>query len=445
MSAGSPVRGNRPGLLGLLAFVMLAACSSTPDWANPVAWYDNMFGEEATPSDGTPQTPPSSEARQRLEEAQKAPEPKVGSVPERPRPTSREERAAIAQGLAADREAARYTDEELRGRPASSNNLVSPPPPPSPEPAAPTPPAAPVAEAPPAAPAPSQPPAATPQAAAPAPQPVEPPPAPAPASPPAGPSVATAPVEPAPLTPAPQPTAPSPTVAAPAPVTAPPAVSAPTAPRLATMPPPPPGTPVAPVRGTSVLESAYLSALSQSAATVTTAPANPAFASPRPAPLQNPAVAVPPNVLETYHTSAPAAAYTAPTPDPMPAPPPRLAPSGVGGLPSPNTGVPFDRAGARLAGTVEFAAGSASLDRRDRDVVSSALAQHNTRGGTIRVVAYAPRSAGPVGAFRLAQDRANAVATELVRAGANQQYVFVEAHGYAADGNPNRVEIYLEN
>jgi outer membrane protein OmpA-like peptidoglycan-associated protein len=208
------------------------------------------------------------------------------------------------------------------------------------------------------------------------------------------------------------------------------------------LPPLPSSAPVTPVRDTRVLESTYLTALSQSAATVTTAPANAAFATARPTPLQQPATSVPPNVLESYRQAAPSAAYIPPpTAGAAPAP---LAPLPAGGLPSSNPAVPFDRAGSRLVGTVDFPAGSASLDRRDREVVSSALAQHNTRGGTIRVVGYAPQSAGAVGAFRLSQDRANAVARELVREGANQQYVFVEARG-RADGNANRVEVYLEN
>ena len=48
------------------------------------------------------------------------------------------------------------------------------------------------------------------------------------------------------------------------------------------------------------------------------------------------------------------------------------------------------------------------------------------------------------GAFRLSQDRATAVANELVKEGANQQYVFIEARGLG-EGNANRVEVYLEN
>lgn len=434
MSAASPVRRHRSGLFGLLALGTLAACSSVPDWANPVAWYDGMFGDEVSPSNTTPQSQSTSEGRQRLEEAQQTPAPRVGSVPERPRATSREERNSVAAGLAADREAARYTDEELRGRPASSSNLAPAPPPPA------------VAAAPPApagtAAAPGRPPAA-PTATAPAPAPV-----PGQTTAPPAPAVATAPIGPSPGTAPPQAAAPSPVAAAPVAPTPPPPTYAATARPVATLPPPPTGGYVAPIRDTQVLESTYIAALSQSAATVTTAPANAAFVTSRPAGLQRPATTVPPNVLEAYHASAPAAAYLPPTPAPAIAPqagPARLASYAAGGLPPVNQNVPFDRAGSRLVGTVEFASGGAGLDRRDREIVSSALAQHNTRGGTIRVVGYAPRSAGAVGAFRLSQDRANAVARELVREGANQQYVFVEAHGSAGNGAANRVEVYLEN
>jgi outer membrane protein OmpA-like peptidoglycan-associated protein len=436
MLAALPAGRLRFGLVAVLALGVLAACSSVPDWANPVAWYDDVFSESVDPADVRPQTQSTSEARERLEEAQKAPEPRVGSVPDRPQTSTREERNTVMRGLAADRDAARYTDEELRGQPASTANLALPPAPSTPAPAEPP------AQA--SAPTPSPtPPAGT--AVTTAPLPPQPGTTTAPAAPTA---VATAPAAPAPVAAAPvaaAPPAPTPLMAAPQPVAptlapvAPPVAaygtptpSPATTRPVATMPPPPTYAPVAPIRDNTVLQSTYQSALSQSAATVTTAPANAAFANPRPAPLQRPATVIPSNVLQVYQETTPPAAYVA-------APP--VVPAG-------NRATPFGSAGSRLAGTIDFRAGSATLDRRDRETVSSALADHNTRGGTIRVVGYAPAGASGTSqlkAFRLSQDRANAVANELVKAGAERQYVFVEGRGQSPGGNADRVEVYLEN
>ena len=44
----------RLGLAGLLALGSLAACSSVPDWANPVSWYDDMFGDTVDPANRAP-------------------------------------------------------------------------------------------------------------------------------------------------------------------------------------------------------------------------------------------------------------------------------------------------------------------------------------------------------------------------------------------------------
>lgn len=97
-----------------VALLLLPACSYVPDWANPVSWYDGLFGDNV---------PPPKEATGRKPQTESTPPrdqrfPTLATVPERPRAqSSPEERRAVAQGLVADRAGARYTDESLRAGP----------------------------------------------------------------------------------------------------------------------------------------------------------------------------------------------------------------------------------------------------------------------------------------------------------------------------------------
>jgi len=110
----------RPLSMALLASVSLSACSATPDWANPVNWYDSALGR----NDGLPDEP--------LPEGTDEPFPTLSSVPPRPNPSlSPDEREEIAQGLIADRGRVAYTGEGLRG---GTEPSASPPPPPAPPP-----------------------------------------------------------------------------------------------------------------------------------------------------------------------------------------------------------------------------------------------------------------------------------------------------------------------
>lgn len=91
-------------LTGALTVVLtLGACSSTPEWADPTAVWDNVFGEEedARPADARTADSDSSF-------------PSLGSTPERPETSSAKDRREVASSLVADRENARYTDETLR-------------------------------------------------------------------------------------------------------------------------------------------------------------------------------------------------------------------------------------------------------------------------------------------------------------------------------------------
>ncbi len=123
---GRPARlaGIARRLVPLAAAAMLSACSSTPDWINPVAWFDNVFEDDLQE---LPAASPEAQARVAEARAQQAGNrnfPQLRQVPERPAaPSSAEERELLARGLVADRDNARYTDQQLR----AGNAAASPP------------------------------------------------------------------------------------------------------------------------------------------------------------------------------------------------------------------------------------------------------------------------------------------------------------------------------
>jgi len=97
----------------VLAVAGLGACSSVPDEANPVKWYegvtslieddDEIFGSDNGPIEPAP--------------GGDDPFPNLASVPDGPRPTtSSEDLDELTEGLIADRRNAQYTDEVLRSR-----------------------------------------------------------------------------------------------------------------------------------------------------------------------------------------------------------------------------------------------------------------------------------------------------------------------------------------
>ncbi len=99
-------------LTGAAALALIVAgCSSTPDWANPMEWYrdasDAIFGsdEDASRAAATPE---------RATPGAEKPFPNLASVPERPKPESAERRAEVARSLQADRENARYSEEQIQ-------------------------------------------------------------------------------------------------------------------------------------------------------------------------------------------------------------------------------------------------------------------------------------------------------------------------------------------
>ena len=193
------------------------------------------------------------------------------------------------------------------------------------------------------------------------------------------------------------------------------------------------------------MQDVYRQALQQSAATVTTAPANANFVAPRGQPVSQFSTAVPPIVQQNYNAS-------------MATRPPALP---LSGAPAGVNRAAFAAAGSRLAATILFADGSASLGAEDRATVRGIAAAYRQSGGTVRVVGYASGKSAletlqqKLATFDIAQRRAQAVASELVRQGARANAVFVEAvtdagPGYAGAGrgaaeDTRRAEIFLEN
>jgi len=85
----------------------LSACSYVPDWANPVNLYDEVFDGQNSLRQLLPWEKDTGEF------------PTLASVPDDfTETTSSDEAQQIREGLIADRESARYTDEELRSGPA---------------------------------------------------------------------------------------------------------------------------------------------------------------------------------------------------------------------------------------------------------------------------------------------------------------------------------------
>ena len=100
------------GLLLALTVIGFQGCSSVPDAANPVEWYKGAR-DWITGSDDHAATK-KAEATAPPIPGEDRPFPKLSSVPERPKSSTGEERKKIAEGLVADRENARYTDEVIR-------------------------------------------------------------------------------------------------------------------------------------------------------------------------------------------------------------------------------------------------------------------------------------------------------------------------------------------
>ena len=96
----------------ILAPIALAACSSVPDYANPVEWYKSTAEFVVGAEEGA-------EGEDELvEEAEAHGEGDFPALADTPNPEGRaptvEEMEAVEEGLVADKEHARYTDEVIR-------------------------------------------------------------------------------------------------------------------------------------------------------------------------------------------------------------------------------------------------------------------------------------------------------------------------------------------
>jgi outer membrane protein OmpA-like peptidoglycan-associated protein len=144
---GRPRRGARALACATALGLSLTACSTMPDWANPVSWYDSVTSgnSDAPPKSSRATAPADAPAASSDRQASSTDQgasgqgfPSLRAVPEKaPETTTAEERRGIVEGLVADRSGARYTDELLRagGTPAPKPTRMAraePTPPPSP-------------------------------------------------------------------------------------------------------------------------------------------------------------------------------------------------------------------------------------------------------------------------------------------------------------------------
>lgn len=450
--------------------ILLAGCSWTPDWANPVSWYDSVFS-----SDDANVPAPKTEAPA-LQTGEKVPGekesfPKLGSVPDRPKAAGTPaQRQALAKGLVADRANAKYTDQVVRAggatpnaqgpartaapaaptRSAAVSNLpvapgtpsrdsaamtsTSPPPPPTPRPVLST---QPVASAPPMMAAatpdrsetmtmpsivqrrgqlPPLPPSVVPGVVS----------RDVPSIVQRRPKAMAAPVPP-PLTGA------APTMAA-APAVPPPLMPTATpAPRMAAIGSSPPQVALPVTQNQSTLMRVFNQHLAASASDTWVPPASGGFAAPQATPIANLPASVPAVVRDTYNAALSAS-------------------NGVtaGGFASTTPAV-----------IIKFGHGGVGLTRSARQMTARIAKQAKERGGYVRVVGHASQRTGSMDYgqhqkvnFNISFDRANAVARELLRRGVPADRIIVEAVGdtqpiyyeFMPDGEAQnrRAEIFLE-
>ncbi|MCC7017264.1 MAG: OmpA family protein [Rhodospirillales bacterium] len=397
------------------ALLLLGACTSVPDAANPAHWYrstvDYFSGDDA---EAEKKKQEAEKRKQREQRAQAQAQASAQAAPAQPSRGSETgevaERLArpAGRGLLADTEGGRprYAaaiprQSEDPGAPASRAAPAEPPPASAPR--------APVSAAAPSAPA-SQP------VAAPPPRPAR--------------EIAQAPA------PRPQPQPPAPAAQPPTAVSAPPPPSPP--------PPPPPAA-----RPTSV-EETYRASLVQQ----TQLPSAGAAGLP-----DDPGTLIISSAgIETPRRAA--------RPGATPAAPPTASAAGVGGSVlgaaiRPAGSVEGAASRATRVAVIQFADGSARLDADARQVLGQVAKLQSEKGGTLRVVGHASMRTKPMDPDRHAKvnegisiARANAVAQQLARLGVKREAIVVSARGDAdpayyevmetGEAANRRAEIYIE-
>ncbi|MEC7944133.1 MAG: hypothetical protein VX178_08750, partial [Pseudomonadota bacterium] len=107
-----------------IASALLAGCSSMPDWANPVEWYNSA--SQAIVGDEKPKTKSSKASVKRGAPSKGF--PNLGSVPPRPTYAEKANQEALIKRLKADRLGPKNSEKNLN-QPASADIASSAPPP----------------------------------------------------------------------------------------------------------------------------------------------------------------------------------------------------------------------------------------------------------------------------------------------------------------------------
>jgi outer membrane protein OmpA-like peptidoglycan-associated protein len=145
---------------------------------------------------------------------------------------------------------------------------------------------------------------------------------------------------------------------------------------------------------------------------------------------------------------APVAAVPAPAPQ---APAPARAPAQVASLPPAAPAPAAARNAAAPVAQITFASNSTRLSAADQRTLDEVVPMQQRSGGAVRVVGYAPEGRGGVAqqlaSFKMALDRANAVAAALREAGVEPNRILVEAAPPTPETGvmAQRAEIFLVN
>ena len=415
----------------LVLLLALGGCS-VPDWANPVAIYDDLFSDDAP----QPATLSDQEVEAKKKQLASSDYPNLNEVPDKA-PETTKDTAQMQAELQAERDQARATEQQTRSNIAAENaQALSGN---APQPAAPT---APVAPQAPAA-------TGTPMIA----QLINPQGAQAQSAPGPMPTPPTAQVNAAPVTSPDAPvngTVPS---AAPAasqqqPAYVPPQPVAPAYPQGANAPvqnsqmfgqyaaPAAPQIPVAPDQ--TVLAQTFAAQINAQQAPVYRAGSYPNFQPPQAQPINNFAGQVPSIVAETYNQALNASAGAA-------------AGRGDAAI-----------AGSKLIARIKFPNGSAGLSARALKEIARAARAVKEQGGYLRVVGHAssrtkdmPVAKHKIVNFDISLKRAQNVAKALIKRGIPATAILVEAKGDSeplyfeamprGEAENRRVEIYLVN
>ncbi len=482
-----PARRTAATLTALVMASALAGCSYVPNWVNPTTWFEGMFdGSEDVAT--LPKAPTTAESATSKDK----PFPSLGGTPVERRPSSAEDREKLAQSLVADRDNARYTDQNLRAgdQRAAAPRPASPAPVPQAKPPAPAstgstaleklPPApgstgATALEKLPPAPGSREAPSGSGVASLP----------PAPKSIPPAPRVVardssgltqvpsivqrrgSLPAPPAPVTEVARSTIPQvversaaavaglPKPPTPAPVglpATPPKLTP--SPGQATAVTPPSVTVNLPVgQGQSILAQTYAASLAAQGSTNVQNPIG-TFNTPNAAPISGQwPTAVPGVVRQAFNSSLSGTGPTGGTAAPAPAPraaiiaSPQMSNQQIGRLP-----------GAPL--TIRFLHGSSRITAKEKKRLGDVVRQAKQQGRTILVVGHASQRTGDMDYakhklvnFGISLDRANRVAGELRRQGVAPEQILVEARGDSeplyfefmpnGEAKNRRVEIFI--